>query len=123
MWAELGDQRPMELMEVMLTALLLGSQSGKLLKVIFLHQIPKNLKDLDAVQFQKLEAIELAMFADIIWDARSSKKVVVAAVRTPPLRRTPLLRRRQPWRRQEQPSTSSARRGGSLDAAGAVASV
>ena len=84
MWAELGDQRPMELMEVMLTALLLGSQSGKLFKVIFLHQIPKNLKDLDAVQFQKLEAMELAKFAEFIWDARKVKKTLVAAIRAAP---------------------------------------
>ena len=37
-----------------------------------------------AIQFQQLEAMKLAKFTDIIWDARNSKKVVVAVVRTAP---------------------------------------
>ena len=33
-----------------------------------------------AVQFHQLEVRELAKFPDVIWDARNSKKTVVAAV-------------------------------------------
>ena len=82
--AELGGQRSTELIEVMLASLPPGEQPGTLFKTVFLHRLLGDFKDLVAVQFQKLEAIELAMFADIIWDARSSKKAVVAAVRTAP---------------------------------------
>ena len=98
--AELNGRKPTELMEVMLASLPPGEQPGKLFKMVFLHRLPGALKDLVAVQFQQLEAMELANFTDIIWDARNSKKAVVAAVRTVPQRRTLLLRRRRPWRRQ-----------------------
>ena len=33
-----------------------------------------------AVQFHQLGVVELAKYADVIWDARNSKKTVVAAV-------------------------------------------
>ena len=33
-----------------------------------------------AVQFHQLGVVELARYADVIWDARNSKKTVVAAV-------------------------------------------
>ena len=35
---------------------------SKLLKTVFLHRLPGDLKDLVAVQFQQLEARELAKF-------------------------------------------------------------
>ena len=50
----------------MLASLLLGEQPVKLFKVSFLHRLPGELKDLVVVQFQQLEAMELAKFADII---------------------------------------------------------
>ena len=69
-----GRQRPTELMEVMLAFLPPGEQPGKLSKAIILHPLPVDLKDLVAVQLQQLEAIELAKFADAIWDARNAKR-------------------------------------------------
>ena len=33
-----------------------------------------------AVQFHQLGVVELARYADVIWDARNSKKTVVAAM-------------------------------------------
>ena len=57
-----------------------GEPAGHLFKAIFLHRVPRDLKDLVAVQFQQLAPMELAKFADVIWDARNSKKTVVAAI-------------------------------------------
>ena len=54
--------------------------AGHIFKTIFLHPLPGDLKDLVAIQFHQLEVRELAKFADVIWDARNSKKTVVAAV-------------------------------------------
>ena len=69
MWGvELGGQRPTELMEVILASLPPDEQPGKLFKTVFLHCLPGDLKDLVAVQFQQLEAMELAKF---IWDTRN----------------------------------------------------
>ena len=56
--------------------------AGHILWTIFLHRLPGDLKDLVAVQFHQLEVRELAKFADVIWDARNSKKMVVAAETT-----------------------------------------
>ena len=64
----------------MMAALPPGETAGHLFKAIFLHRLPGDLKDLVAVQFQQLPPMELAKFADVIWDARNSKKTVVAAV-------------------------------------------
>ena len=82
--AEVGGRRPTELMEVLLASLPMGEQPGKLFKTVFLHRLPWDLKDVVAIQFQQLKAMELAKFADIIWDARNSKKAVVTVVRTAP---------------------------------------
>ena len=54
--------------------------AGHIFKTIFLHRLPGDLKDLVAVQFHQLGVMELARYADVIWDARNSKKTVVAAV-------------------------------------------
>ena len=54
--------------------------AGHIFKTIFLHRLPGDLKDLVAVQFHQLGVVELARYADVIWDARNSKKTVVAAV-------------------------------------------
>ena len=67
----------------MLVALPSEELAGQLFKTIFLHHLPGDLKDLVAVQFQQLAALELVKFADVIWDARNTKKTVVASVRPP----------------------------------------
>ena len=54
--------------------------ASHIFKTIFLRCLPGDLKDLVAIQFHQLEVRELAKFADVIWDARNSKKTVVAAV-------------------------------------------
>ena len=76
----MGGRRPTELLEVMMAALLPDKPAGHIFKTIFLHRLPGDLKDLVAVQFHQLEVRELAKFADVIWDARNSKKTMVAAV-------------------------------------------
>ena len=57
---ELGSRRPTKLMEVILACLPPGELAGKLLKTVFLHHLPGDLKDLVAFQLQQLEARELA---------------------------------------------------------------
>ena len=42
--------------------------AGHILKTIFLHRLPGDLKELVAVQFHQLEVRELAKYADVIWD-------------------------------------------------------
>ena len=78
--AELGGRRPTELLEVLMAALPPDEPAGHLFKTCFLHKLPGDLKDLVAVQFHQLGVVELARYADVIWDARNSKKTVVAAV-------------------------------------------
>ena len=56
-----------------------GEVASHFFKAIFLHRLPGDLKDLVAFQFQHLEAMELAKFAEFISDARNSKKTVVAS--------------------------------------------
>ena len=53
-----------------------GEPAGHIFKMIFLHRLPGDIEDLVAVQFQPLAAMELARFADVIWDAENSKKTV-----------------------------------------------
>ena len=62
-------------MEVMIAALPTAEPHRKLFKAIFPHCLTGDLKDLVAAQFQQLEAMELAKFADVIWDARNAKKL------------------------------------------------
>jgi hypothetical protein len=81
--AELGGRRPSELMDTMLAALPVTEPAGFLFKTIFLNRLPSDMRDHVAVQFQQLEAKQLAQFADAIWDARNSKKATVAAVSVP----------------------------------------
>jgi hypothetical protein len=78
--AELGGRRPSEMMDTMLAALPATEPAGFLFKTIFLNRLPSDMRDHVAVQFQQLEAKQLAQFADAIWDARNSKKAPVAAV-------------------------------------------
>ena len=54
--------------------------AGHIFKTIFLHGLPGDLKDLVAIYFHQLKVRELAKYADFIWDARNSKKTIVAAV-------------------------------------------
>ena len=54
--------------------------AGHIFTTIFLHRLPGDLKDLVAVQFHQLGVMELTRYADVIWDARNSKKKVVAAM-------------------------------------------
>ena len=63
-------------MEVIAAALPPDEPAGH----IFLHHLPGDLKDLATIQFHQLELRKLAKLGDVIWDARNSKKTVVAAV-------------------------------------------
>ena len=80
-WApELGGRRPSEMMDSMLAALPPGETAGYLFKGMFLHKLPSDMKDMVAVQFDTLQAKDLAAYADTIWNARNAKKTTVAAV-------------------------------------------
>ena len=72
--APLGGRRPTEFMEVMIAALPTGELAGHLFKSVFLHRLPGDLKDLVAIQFQQLEAMELAKFADVIGDTKKHQE-------------------------------------------------
>ena len=63
-----------------MAAMLPDEPAGHIFKTIFLHYLPRDLKDLVVVQFHQLGVVELARYADVIWHARNSKKTVVAAV-------------------------------------------
>ena len=52
--------------------------------MIFLHHLPRDLKDLVSIQLQQLEAMELAKFTDVIWDVSYAKKTVLAAISLAP---------------------------------------
>ena len=86
--AELGGRRPSEMMDTMLAALPAMEPAGFLFKTVFLNRLPADMRDMVAVQFQSLEAKQLAQYADAIWDARNSRKATVAAVACPEAART-----------------------------------
>ena len=85
---ELGGQRPSELMEAMLANLPAGEADGLLFKALFLHRLPADIRDLVALQLQRLQSRELAAHADSLWFARNAKRTggaeVVAAVADSP---------------------------------------
>ena len=99
-------------METMLVALLPGELASHFFKAIFLSMLPGDLKDLVPIQFQQLAPMELARFADVIWDTRNSKKTVVSG--------QPQWRRRQLWRRRWQLSPSTGSRDGMAERVGVV---
>ena len=79
----------------MMAALPPDEPTSHIFKTIFLHRLPEDLKDLVVVQFHQLGVVELARYADVIWDARNSKKTVVAAMQPATFRRRqPTARRR-----------------------------
>ena len=80
---ELGGRRPSELMDGMLAALPPGEAAGLIFKGLFLHRLPADMRELVALQFITLPAMELAAYADTIWDSRNAKKATVAAVAVP----------------------------------------
>ena len=68
------------MMDSMLAALPPGENAGYLFKGMFLHKLPSDMKDMVALQFNTLQAKDLAAYADTIWNARNAKKTTVAAV-------------------------------------------
>ena len=64
--AELGGRRPTELLEVMMAAMPPDKPASHIFKTIFLHHLPRDLKDLVVVQFHQLGVVELARYADVI---------------------------------------------------------
>ena len=57
-----------------MAALPLDEPAGHIFKTIFLHLLPRDLKDLLAVQFHQLGVVELARYADVIWDASHCRR-------------------------------------------------
>ena len=113
--APLGGRRPTEFMEVMIAALPTGELAGHLFKSVFLHRLPGDLKDLVAIQFQQLEAMELVKLSGtpgmprrLGW--RPSEQASSGMRRSS--------RRRHCWRRLWRPSPSTTRRRGMVERAG-----
>ena len=71
---ELGGQAPTQLMRTLLTCLPAGEPPGLLFKHLFLLKLPGNLRDLVAKKIERLDARELAEYADTCWNIRNSKK-------------------------------------------------
>jgi hypothetical protein len=84
---ELGDRRPSEMMDWMLTTLPPDEQGEHLLmKCIFLTRLPDDIRSLVQTQAKVMECRPLAAFADQLWIARNSKKSmkpVMAVMETP----------------------------------------
>ena len=79
---ELGGQAPTQLMRNLLVCLPAGEPPGLLFKHLFLLKLPSDLRDQVAKKMERLDARELAEYADKRWHVRNSKKgpgkVVVA---------------------------------------------
>ena len=71
-----------------------------------------------AVQFHQLEVRELAKFPDVIWDARNSKKTVVAALQAATLEEETTLGEETALERAVAALTSTTRRIGMAARAG-----
>ena len=70
---------------------------GHLFKTCFLHCLPGHLKDLVAVQFHLLGVVELAKYADVIWDAGTPRRQWWRLCSRPLWMRRPPVVRRQLW--------------------------
>ena len=92
--AELGGQRPTELLDVMMAALLPNEPASHIFKTIFLHRIPGDLKDLVAIQFHQLEVRELTSSGT----PETPRKRWWRPYSQPHWRRRPPWVRRQLWR-------------------------
>ena len=51
-----------------------GDPPGLLFKHLFLHKLPGNLRDQVAKKMERLDARELAEYADTRWHVRNTKK-------------------------------------------------
>ena len=80
---ELGGQAPTQLMRLLLACLLAGEPAGLLFKHLFLFKLPGDLCDQVAKKMERLDARELAEYADMHWHVHTSKKApskIVVAV-------------------------------------------
>lgn len=70
---ELGGQPPSQLMNKLLGMLPAGEPAGLLFKHLFLLRLPSDLREQVAKKLDKLEAKELAEYADSRWHVRNSR--------------------------------------------------
>lgn len=77
---ELGGQRPSQLMRSMLSLLPPGEPPGLLFKRLFILKLPADLQPEVSKKISRLNARELAEYADSKWDDRNSVKKNVAVV-------------------------------------------
>ena len=76
----LGDLRPTQLLDTMMSLLPPGEPPGILFQALFLQRLPTDMRDhLVAANLQTPR--EMAITADRMWDSRSEKGATVAAVR------------------------------------------
>ena len=71
---ELGGQPPSQLMRTLLTHLPAGEPAGLLFKHLFLLRLPEDLREQVSKKIERLDARELAEYADTRWHVRNAKR-------------------------------------------------
>ena len=71
---ELGRQPPSQLMQTLLTHLPAGEPAGLLFKHLFLLRLPEDLREQVSKKIKRLDARELAEYADTCWHVRNAKR-------------------------------------------------
>ena len=77
---ELGGQTPTQLMNKMLSSLPAGEPAGLLFKQHFILRMPADIRDQVSKKLEKLNAKELAEYADSRWHVRNSKPPTTCTV-------------------------------------------
>ena len=72
--SELGRQPPSQLMRTLLTHLPAGEPAGLLFKLLFLLRLPEDLREQVSKKIKRLDARELAEYADTRWHVRNAKR-------------------------------------------------
>ena len=71
---ELGGQPPSQLMRTLLTHLPAGEPAGLLFKHLFLLRLPEDLREQVSKKIERLDARELAEYADTRWHVWNAKR-------------------------------------------------
>jgi len=70
---ELGGQAPSQLMRTMLALLPVGETAGLLFKYMFVLRLPADMREVVVKKIDRLDAKELAAYADTRWYVRNAK--------------------------------------------------
>ena len=70
---ELGGQTPSQLMQTLLTHLPVGEPAGLLFRHLFLLRLPEDLREQVLKKLERLDARELAEYANACWHVQNTK--------------------------------------------------